>query len=121
MKTLVSMLSLILLIFLSGCSSFVVPMKYDSAQVEQYIVLKDYMEDLRCDQKVEEDWKKAIAKAHRLVIYSDFRDDPQLDNTKGIEKAINNAYTGSEAFCEAQLKLTWIRMDIIKKAWKDRD
>jgi len=112
---------LIAMIFLTGCSSFVAPIKHDPAQTEQYVVLIDYMEDLRCDQKVEEDWKKAIDKAHRLVLYSEFRDDPQLDNTKGIEKAINNAYTGSEAFCEAQLKLTWIRMDIVKKAWKGRE
>ena len=112
---------LIAMIFLTGCSSFVVPVKHDPAQTEQYVKLIDHMEDLRCDERVVKDWEKTLKVAHRLVLYSEFRDDPQVNNVKGVEKAINNAYTGTEAFCEAQLKLTWIRMDIVKKAWKGRE
>ena len=116
-------LTLLLVFLLASCSTFIVPLKHDPAQVEQYIVLKDRLEELDCNARKENSklWDKAMAKAHRLWLYSDFRQDPQTENVKEIEGSLFKAYHGSLGFCEAKLRMIDISMDIIAKAWRGRE
>lgn len=114
---------LIAMIFLTGCSTFIAPIKHDPAQVEQYITFKDYYEDLACNSREEnkKDWEKAMKKAHRLYLYTEYRNDPQTNNVKEIESSLFNAHKGRESYCEAKLKLIGIQMDILEKAWRGRE
>lgn len=119
----IALLVIIIAIIMSGCSTFIVPIKHDPAQTELYIKFKDEYEDLACNSKDEnwKTWEGAMKKAHRLYLYTEYRKDPQTENIKNIESSLFNAHKGSEKFCEAKLKLIGISMDIVEKAWRDRE
>ena len=110
-------LTILFVFLLASCSTFIVPIKHDPGQVEVYISLKDKLEELDCQARKE----NAMAKAHRLWLYSDFRQDPQTENVKEIEGSLFKAYHGSLGFCEAKLRMIDISMDIIAKAWRGRE
>jgi len=114
---------IILFVFLTGCSTFIPPIKHDPAQVEQYIAFKDYYEDLACNSREEnwKTWEKAMKKAHRLYLYTEYREDPQTENVKEIDTSLFKAYNGSLGFCEAKISLIGIQMDILEKAWRGRE
>lgn len=116
-------LILVTTIFLAGCTTFIAPIKHDPAQVEQYIAFKDYYEDLACNSREEnwKTWEKAMKKAHRLYLYTEYRQDPQTENTKEIDTSLFKAYNGSVGFCEAKIGLIGIQMDILEKAWRGRE
>lgn len=123
MGTLMKKLTILFVFLLASCSTFIVPIKHDPGQVEVYISLKDKLEELDCQARKENAilWDKAMAKAHRLWLYSDFRQDPQTENVKEIEGSLFKAYHGSLGFCEAKLRMIDISMDIIAKAWRGRE
>ena len=116
-------LTLLFVFLLASCATFIPPIKHDPAQAELYIKFKDYYEDLACNSREENRayWNKAIERAHRLYLYTEYREDPQTENTKQIESSLFNAFQGREAYCEAKLKLVGIQMDILEKAWKGRE
>jgi len=113
---------LIIAIFLSGCS-FIAPVKHDPAQTEQYITLKDHLEELSCSTRKTDEklWDTARSKAHRFTLYSQFRQDPQLENIEGIEKGLWAAWNGSSALCENKIKLINTRMEVLEKTFRGRD
>lgn len=114
---------IILFVFLTGCTSFIAPIKHDPAQTELYIKFKDEYEDLACNSKDEnwKTWETAMKRAHRLYLYTEYRQDPQTENTKEIDTSLFKAYKGRDAFCEAKLKMIGIQMDILEKAWRGRE
>jgi len=116
-------LILVVTIFLASCSTFIPTIKHDPAQVELYIKFKDYYEDLACNSKDEnwKTWEKAMKNAHRLYLYTEYRQDPQTENVKQMETSLFSAYKGRETFCEAKIKLIGIQMDILEKAWRGRE
>jgi len=119
----IALLVLIIAIIMSGCSTFIPTIKHDPAQVELYIKFKDEYEDLACNSKDEnwKTWEEAMKKAHRLYLYTEYRQDPQTENVKQMETSLFSAYKGRETFCEAKIKLIGIQMDILEKAWRGRE
>ena len=116
-------LILVTTIFLASCTTFIAPIKHDPAQTELYIKFKDEYEDLACNSKDEnwKTWETAMKRAHRLYLYTEYRQDPQTENTKEIDTSLFKAYKGRDAFCEAKLKMIGIQMDILEKAWRGRE
>ena len=115
-------LILIVTIFLASCTTFIMPIKYDPAQVNTYVQLKDQYEDLSCDTKNIVIWDAAIRLAHQLALHSEFRDDPQTENVRKLEASLTKAYNASSVnFCEAKMSLVGVQMHILEKAWRGRD
>jgi hypothetical protein len=65
-------------------------------------------------------WQSTVDDMRWLNMYTEFRQDPQAKTIEELYIATQKARDGSEAYCEATLKLQKTRILVIEKAWKGR-
>ena len=118
MKNLIN--SVLLVVLLTGCSTVQKywPRPHDPALAQAFISTKLVVDNLDCADK--SDWSLAEYQVHWLNEYAMFRDDPQKDNTKGLEEGLQKAKDASPKACEIWLNLAKQRLVVLNKAWSGR-
>ena len=113
------MKALLLVLLLSGCSTFkmIWPVKHDPAGAQALIQVKQTLNETNCHNL---EWDDLLKQTNYLVLYTQFREDPQAKNVEQFEQAIRKARIGSTTYCEATLKLNKTRLEIVEKAWRGR-
>lgn len=110
---------------LSGCAvidkvSEMWPRDHDAGLVTAYVNLKVALESADCKDN-KHFFKPAVANAHWLNTYAEFRTDPQRKTTKLVhENLIKADKAENETVCKRWLNLANINMKSIKQAWGDR-
>lgn len=112
-------LTLIAVLLLTGCS-FIWPVPHDPAGAQALITVKQSLSKVECEDKNTVLWNELKHQSEYLAIYTRFREDPQAKSAEQFNEAINKAYDGSKAYCEATLKLNKTRLEVIEKAWRGR-
>ena len=112
--------SVLLVVVLSGCSTIQKywPRAHDPALAQSFVTTKLAIEKLQCDTR--DGFEEADRNARWLEAYATFRDDPQLESTKGLVTTINKAWASSDKVCEHWVKLTKERLQVLDKAWSGR-
>jgi hypothetical protein len=105
---------------LSGCS-FIMPVPHDPAEASKLIDIKQKVDTLTCGATKDfPRWQSAVDDMRWLNMYTEFRADPQAKTIEELYIATQKARDGSEAYCEATLKLQKTRILVIEKAWRGR-
>lgn len=108
---------------LSGCAAVDTVKKYwpkdhDPVMFNQLVELSVKIEKINCDQP---DWSHAMQAAENLDRYTEWRNDPQKDNIKGLYKHTQKMSAGgSKTFCELGKKTADQRIQAAKRAWEGR-
>lgn len=82
-----------------------------------YVDTKMSVEQLSCVHK--DKWDDAEHNIKRLLEYTTFRNDTQVDNITSIRQNLTRAKE-SENACPRFLSIVKIRLQIIAKAWENR-
>jgi len=107
-------------LLLTGCS-FIMPVPHDPAEASKLIDIKTKVDTLTCGAtKDHPRWQAAVDDIRWLNMYTEFRADPQAKTIEELYIATQKARDGSEAYCEATLKLQKTRILVIEKAWRGR-
>ena len=113
-------LTLIAVLLMTSCS-FIMPVPHDPAEASKLIDIKQKLETLTCGAtKDHPRWQSTVDDIRWLNMYTDFRADPQAKTIEELYIATQKARDGSEAYCEATLKLQKTRILVIEKAWRGR-
>lgn len=113
-------ITLIAALLMTGCS-FIMPVPHDPAEASKLIDIKQKVETLTCGATKDfPRWQSTVDDLRWLNMYTEFRQDPQVKTIEELYFAIQKARDGSEAYCEATLKLQKTRILVIEKAWKGR-
>lgn len=110
---------------LSGCAAIqnlkdVLPRDHDPVMVAQWVDVKVALDAVDCDRKPT-GWTEVLAPARKLAIYTDFRQDPQRDNIKGLAiHAEKMSQGGSPMFCKLGKQTANDRLAVARKAWEGR-
>ena len=124
MIKLLSKTTLVLSIFvLSGCSTIDTVKKYwprphDPSMFNQLVIIDTTVEQIDCEKA---DWSHANIVSEQLAKYTEWRNDPQQDNIKGLHShAIKMNSGASKTFCELGKKTASQRVNATKTAWENR-
>jgi hypothetical protein len=113
-------LTLIAALLMTGCS-FIMPVPHDPAEASKLIDIKQKVDTLTCGATKDfPRWQSTVDDLRWLNMYTEFRGDPQVKTIEQLYFAIQKARDGSEAYCEATLKLQKTRIQVIESAWKGR-
>lgn len=116
-------ITLIFAILLSGCSSIQAvkeywPRDHDPVMFDHLIRIEFNIGEIDCTHP---DWKAASNEAALLAKYTEYREDPQRKNIKGLyDHTIKMSKGGSKMFCELGKKTAQGRIDAARNAWKGR-
>jgi len=105
---------------LTGCSTIKKywPRAHDPVMFDHLVAASVAVENVDCTKP---DWSIAIIESHHLARYAGWRQDPQLDNLKGLEAHTERmSKGGSKMFCELGKKTALQRIDAAKSAWEGR-
>lgn len=118
MKTLLG--SLLIAIAVSGCS--LLPRDHDPVMVDKWVDISIAIERVECGREAgDRGWQDVEDLANRLAIYTEFRDDPQKDNIRGLqEHARKMSQGGSVKFCDLGKKSAQSRLSAARSAWSGR-
>ena len=110
------------LFMLSGCGTVKKywPRSHDPVFVSAWVDTKMTLDRVDCTQG-RGAWTATELAAERLYRLSDFREDPQTDNLKGLwahTQKMNQG--GSPTFCELGRKTAQLRLDQTRLAWESR-
>lgn len=106
-------------IFLSACSTFIVPRAHDPVMFGYIVDVKVGVSKINCDDK--KVWQPIFDRIETLKTYSASRSDPQADSIAKLEEALNKAKASeNKAFCESALRISKTRIDVVIDAWKGR-
>jgi len=106
-------------IFLSACSTFIVPRAHDPVMFGHVVDVKVALSKISCDDK--NVWQPVFDKVETLKTYTASRNDPQADSIKQLEEALNKGKAStSKAFCESAIRISKTRVDVVIDAWKGR-
>ena len=120
MKKLLVLLSITLL---SGCSTMNNLQKYWPRPHDPimfgYLVSTDIeISKVDCEKS---NWSNVITYTEQLAKYTEWRNDPQQDNIKGLHShAIKMNSGASKTFCELGKKTASQRVNATKTAWEKR-
>jgi hypothetical protein len=112
-------ITLIAALLLTGCS-FIMPVPYDPAGGAALTDIAIQLDKVSCIDKEKNDWQKLVDDARWLNVQAEWKQDPQAKTIEELYIATQKARDGSEAYCEATLKLQKTRILVIEKAWKGR-
>jgi len=117
MRTLAIVLSLTLL---TGCTTIKKywPRAHDPVMFDHLVAVSVAIDNVDCTKP---DWLLAINRSHHLARYAEWRQDPQLENLKGLSAHTERmGKGGSKMFCELGKKTALQRIDAAKSAWEGR-
>ena len=107
-------------VLLTGCSTIKEywPRDHDGAMFKQLVVVQSDIDAVNCDKP---DWSKAIDNSKILSLYTEWREDPQRINMKGLyEHTVKMSKSENKVFCELGKKTASGRIDAARKAWGGR-
>ena len=113
-------LLLIAVIALSGCSTIKEywPRPHDPVMFNQLVAVDLAIEIQNCDKPT---WAEVHPIAEQLAKYTEWRQDPQAANLRGLEKHVERmGKGGSKTFCDIGKKTAKQRIDAVKSAWEGR-
>jgi hypothetical protein len=104
-------------LLLSACS-FIFPVPHDDTMFGEMVRLQMELQDTNCKDK---NWDKVFDRTRYLAAYTTLREDPQADNIKQFQDALNKAYDSkNETFCDGVLKVQKTRLSVVTNAWRGR-
>ena len=110
-------------VVLTGCSTInsikeYWPRDHDPAMFKQLVIVKTDIDDVDCEKP---DWTNPINSTRILSLYTEWREDPQRVNIKGLhDHTVKMDKGGSKTFCELGKKTAQGRIDAARKAWGGR-
>lgn len=114
----------VLSISLMGCSTIKKywPRDHDPVMFNQLVEIDRILEKVDCS---EEDWKfpwvVLESNVSQLSRYTEWRQDPQSENIKGLHShTVRMSKGGSKTFCELGKKTAAQRIQAAKSAWEGR-
>lgn len=110
------LINIVLILALSGCSLW--PRAHDPALAQSFVSTRIAVSNLDCAAKTGFD--EAIKDATWLQSYAEFRNDPQVESTKGVLNSVNKATVSSEKVCEHWVSLAKGHLEVLNKAWSGR-
>jgi hypothetical protein len=113
-------LLLVAVIALSGCSTIKEywPRPHDPVMFNQLVTADIAILHQNCDAPT---WNTVAPITEQLAKYSEWRNDPQTANLKGLHTHIERmGKGGSKAFCEIGKKTAHQRIEAAKSAWGGR-
>lgn len=111
---------LVAVLALSGCSTIKEywPRPHDPVMFNQLVVIDLAIEKQDCEKPT---WSEIHPITEQLAKYTEWRQDPQSTNLRGLEKHIERmSKGGSKTFCELGKKTAKQRIDAAKSAWEGR-
>lgn len=105
---------------LTGCSTIKEywPRAHDPEMFGMLVDVDIAVERVDCDRP---DWTAATDSARRLARYTEWRQDPQATNIKGLHAHTERmSRGGSRGFCELGKKTAAQRIAAAKSAWEGR-
>lgn len=110
-------------LIISGCSTIDSVKKYwprdhDPALFDKLVQVDVEIRHIDCEKP---DWSQVLRKTEELSTYSEWRDDPQKENMKGLFDHVQRMNQGgSKVFCELGKKTSHKRIEAAKSAWRGR-
>ena len=113
---------LAIITFLTGCISLsMLPRDHDPVLIGAFIDTRLEINNIKCENKDDINWKLALHHSDFIKQYAIFRDDPQVESTIAVNSNIQKAFdANSEKMCNHWLNLTESRMSALETAWKGR-
>jgi len=114
------LLMLLAIISLTGCSTIKQywPKKHDPVMFSQLVAVDLAIKHVDCNKP---DWTEARRIAEQLSQYTEWRNDPQTVNIKGLFVFTERAgKSNSKAFCELGKQTASQRIQAAKLAWEGR-
>jgi len=109
-----------LTISLIGCSTIKKywPRDHDPVMFNQLVELDRILETINCEGP---DWEVIEISSAHLARYTEWRQDPQAENIKGLHAhAVRMGKGGSKTFCELGKKTAAQRIQAARSAWEGR-
>jgi len=108
------------LVLLSGCSTIKEywPRPHDPVMFDNLVRVDIAIEKVNCEKP---DWTAAVAESQQLARYTEWRQDPQRENMKGLAAHTERmSKGGSKVFCELGKKTAAQRIQAARSAWEGR-
>ena len=108
------------LITLPGCSTIQKywPRDHDPVAFQLLVNMDIAVGKVDCEKP---DWTRAEHIAERLAKSTDWREDPQADNLKGLHQhTVKMSESNSKVFCEFGKRTAQQRINAVKSAWAGR-
>ena len=105
---------------LTGCSTIKEywPRAHDPAMFDNLVRIDVAIEQINCEKP---DWSVAMAESKQLARYTEWRQDPQRENIKGLAAHTERmSKGGSKTFCELGKKTAGQRIQAARSAWEGR-
>jgi hypothetical protein len=110
----------LLSISLMGCGTIKKywPRDHDPVMFNQLVEIDRSIEVIDCENP---DWRMAEHLSSHLSRYTEWRQDPQSENIKGLHShTVRMSKGGSKTFCELGKKTAAQRIQAAKSAWEGR-
>lgn len=110
----------VLTISLLGCSTIKKywPKDHDPVMFNQLVDLDRILESVDCEGP---DWRIMEISSAQLARYTEWRQDPQAENIKGLHAhTLRMSRGGSKTFCELGKKAAAQRIQAARSAWEGR-
>jgi hypothetical protein len=110
----------LLSISLMGCGTIKKywPRDHDPVMFSQLVEIDRMVEMVDCENP---DWRMAEHLSSHLSRYTEWRQDPQSENIKGLHShTVRMSKGGSKTFCELGKKTAAQRIQAAKSAWEGR-
>lgn len=117
--------ALILVSLLSGCAVVdkvkqMWPRDHDPVLVDRWVAVSLAVERVDC-AVTPTGWSDVVVPAEHLARLTEFRNDPQAKNMRGLaDHAVRMSKGGSKTFCELGKKTAGQRLAAAKSAWEGR-
>jgi len=117
--------ALILVSMLSGCAVVdkvkqMWPRDHDPVLVDRWVSVSLAVERVDC-AATPTGWADVVVPAEHLARLTEFRNDPQAKNMRGLaDHAVRMSKGGSKTFCELGKKTADQRLAAAKSAWEGR-
>jgi hypothetical protein len=118
-------LTLLLAVSLSGCAVVdkvkqMWPRAHDPVLVDRWVTVSLAIERVDC-AATPTGWTDVVVPAEHLARLTEFRNDPQAKNMRGLaDHAVRMSKGGSKTFCELGKKTADQRLAAAKSAWEGR-
>ena len=114
------LLIILSLVLLSGCTTIQKywPKPHDPVLLNYLVITDNELRKVDCTSA---NWSKVISQTELMVVYVNWRQDPQQENIVGLHNhAIKMSHGGSKIFCEIGKKTAEQRIEAAKSAWGGR-
>ena len=108
------------IVLLSGCTTIEKywPRPHDPVMFNYLVITDNELRKVDCTSA---NWSKVVAQTELMVVYVNWRSDPQQENIVGLHKhVIKMSSGGSKTFCEIGKRTAEQRIEAAKSAWRGR-